>query len=196
MKPGYKKYFTIVAAIWACCALVFMAAYMFLLAPERKIAKQIKQQLEQKKRIYTQAQHASEDETKVRARKEIETLKSKLNDFVADSHDSSNVTFDISQIGREKEVNSFSSKANSSRRDTQLPGCELITQDHITIEFKGSFNQFAALLSRLERNRPVVFVDQFTMLRSKKKDSQHAAKMDLAFYVRKEEQDSETAGTI
>jgi hypothetical protein len=196
MKPSYKKYFTIVAAIWACCALLFIGGYMFLLAPERNIAKQIKQQLEQKKRIYTQAQQASEDETKARVREEIEALKSKLNDFVADSHDSSNVIFDISQIGREKEVNSFSSKGNSSRRDIQLPGCELITQDHITIEFKGSFNQFAALLGRLERNRPVVFVDQFTMLRSKKKDSQHAASMDLAFYVRKEKQDSETAGTI
>jgi Tfp pilus assembly protein PilO len=196
MKPSYIKYFKMVAVIWACCSLVFVAGFMFLLAPQRDSFKQIKQQFEQKKRIYEAAQRAANEETKAQLNKEMEALQSKLKDFVVDFKDAASVTFDISQIAREKRVSSFSIQGDNKRRVLEMPDCELITRDHVNIKFTGGFNQFAMFLNALERHRPVVFVDQFEIARSRMSESQRQVKMSLAFFVRKDRQDSDAIGTI
>ncbi|MHC4475233.1 MAG: GspMb/PilO family protein [Planctomycetota bacterium] len=193
MKPSYKKYFKTVAAVWAGCCVLLGAAYMFLLAPQAKDARQIREMLEEKKSIYEDARQAAKAETKAQLQKEIEALQNKLGDFVIEFEDAADVRFDISQIARNKKVNSFSIKRDNSRKETTLAGCELIGQNCVSIDFSGNFNQFAKFLNALERNRPVVFVDEFKVVRSKKDELQRQVEMDLSFFVRKDQQGNEIA---
>jgi len=187
MKSIYKKYLTKVALIWAGCFVLLFFVHTLMLAPQRKSKKQIEKQLVEKQQIYESLLKATREETKIQLNEQIERLQHDLGNFVIDFEDSANLTFDISQIANQKEVASFSikTKEKDKRRDSTIPDYQYISEDHIDISFTSGFNQFAALLNALERNRPVVLVDRFTIARSKDGSSGHQVNMDVSVFVRK-----------
>jgi len=185
MKSIYRKHFTTVALIWAGCFVLLFFIYMVVLAPQKKSKKQIEREHSEKKQMYDAALKAAQEDTKRKLNEQIERLQYSLKEFAVDSEDSANLIFDISQIASEKQVGSFRIGAKDKRGRPKLPDCKHITESHIDISFTGGFNQFATLLNALERHRPVVFVDKFTITRSKDVDSGHQADMDIAVFVRK-----------
>ena len=185
MKPIYKKYFAKAALTWAGCFILFFFIYVLMLAPQEKNKKQIEKQLAEKKQIYTSALKVTQQETRNRLNEQIEQLRDRLKDFVIDFEDSANLTFDIGQVASEKKLASFSIKGKEVRGGSAIPNYEYLCENHFNVSFSGGFNQFATFLNALERHRPVVFVDKFSITRSKKGDSDHRVKMDLAVFVKK-----------
>ncbi len=184
MKLIHKKYLITTALIWVCCFILFFFAYMLVLAPQAKSKKQTSEQLAEKKQVYDSALKAAHEETRIRINKEIEHLRNKLKDFVVDSEDSTNLTFDISQIANEKRVGSFSVKSKDDHRGSEIPNCKHVRQSHIDVSFTADFSQFATFLNALERHRPFIFVDKFTIARSDREDSDHKVGMNLSVFVR------------
>jgi hypothetical protein len=169
------------------CFVLFFFAYMFILAPQKDRKEQIIKQLEEKKQIYNSALKATQKETQIQLNEQIEHLRDRLKDFVIDFEDSTDLTFDISQIANTKEVTSFSVETGRKdiSRDPTKPD-KYIFESHIDISFStADFNQFAALLNALERHRPVIFVDEFAITRSSKDGSDRQVNMSLAVFVRK-----------
>lgn len=155
-----------------------------MLAPQKNRIEQLEKKLEEKKQMCDSALKASQRETRIQLNEQIEQLQSKLKNFVIDFKESTNLTFDISQIANEKEVTSFSIEtkkgAGGDKKD------KYVSESLINISFSTvDFNQFAALLNALERHRPVIFVDRFAITRSDKGSSEHRVKMNLAFFIRK-----------
>jgi hypothetical protein len=186
MKSVYGKYFTKVALIWTGCFVLFFFVYMLMLSPQKNTKKQLEKQLEEKKQMHEFALKASQNENRVQLSEQIENLRNKLKNFVVDFRDSANLTFDISQIASEKGVGSFSIETKKGSAQPQKTSFKHLSENYIDISFSASdFNQFAALLNALERHQPVIFVNKFEINRSKKGDSQHQAKMNLAVFVRK-----------
>jgi hypothetical protein len=161
---------------------------MFLLSPQKKTKRQIERQLVEKKQMYESALKATQEKTKIQLREQIEQLRNSLKDFVIGFEDSVNLTLDISQIAREKNIASPSIKGGtgkSNRSGSEMAGCTHISENYINISFTAGFNQFAGLLNALERHRPVIFVDKFKITRSEQDDSGHQVDMELAVFVRK-----------
>jgi Tfp pilus assembly protein PilO len=183
-----RKYLITVGLIWAGCLVLFLLAYILVLAPQQKQRKNIESQHDEIKKICDSAINASREETKTKINEEIENLKKKLNSFVVDYEDSSNLTFDISQIANEKKVNSFSIKMQEGSKGSAGAELKYIQENEIDIGFAGNFNQFATFLNALERNEPVFFVNNFRIIRSKTEDSDHRVNMKLAVFVRKQEE--------
>jgi len=181
----YRKLFTTVGLIWAGCLILFVFAYMIALAPQLKSKKKVENQLAETKWMCDSAIQANKKDTKIRLKKEIENLQNKLNDFVIDFEDSANLIFDISQIAKEKKVDSFSIGTADDRRDSAGVDLKELREGSINISFEGSFNQFATFLNTLERHRPVVFVDNFKIKRSQQKESGHKVDMKLAVIMLK-----------
>ncbi len=181
----YRKYFTIVAIIWAVCLIPFALIYMIALAPQQKSKKQVENQLVETKQMYNSAIEAGKEETKTRLNEELENLRNKLKDFTADFEDSANLTFDISQIANEKKVGSFSIKIQDDNKGPAGIDLKHLQENQININFEGDFNQFATFLNALERHRPVVFVDNFKITRSPQENSGHKVNMRLAVFVLK-----------
>ncbi|MHC4645448.1 MAG: GspMb/PilO family protein [Planctomycetota bacterium] len=199
MKPIYRKYSKRAALIWAGCLVLFLVAYFLLLGPQNGSRKLVEQQLAEKRQIYETAQKAAQKETKARLNKQVEQLQSKLNDFVFDYEYSANLTFDISQMATDKQVGSFSIKGKDSRNEPTGAECQYISETYMTVGFVGTFNEFAAFLNTLERHRPVVFVDRFSIESPKKKDADPKVNMDLAVIVGKRADsghDDDTKNTI
>ncbi len=188
MKPIHKKYLTTVSLIWSVFVVLFIIAYLFLLTPQRKTKKQIEQQLAEKEKIYNSAREMAQEETKIKLNEQVKSLQNTLKDFVIDFEDSANLTFDISQIANEKNVDSLSIKTRDKQkhRDTTKSTLEYIQENHTDISFTASFNQFAALLNALERHRrPVIFVDNFSIMHSRKNITGNEAAMNISFFVKK-----------
>lgn len=189
----HKKYLVTSGVIWAACFVIFMIAYILIVRPQKNSKKLIESKLAEKRQVYESAIKAAQEETRTRLKEQIERLQNRLKDFVADFEDSVNLTFDLSQIADEKKVASFGSKVKSNRGLTMKKDeFKYIRKNQINISFTGDFNQFATFLNTLERHRPVIFVDNFTITRSTREKSVYSVNLSVIAFVRKQ-QDSETA---
>jgi Tfp pilus assembly protein PilO len=188
----YRAYLIRTAIAWAVCLVLFVLAYMLILGPQRSSRKRLESTLTEKKQQYEMAQIAAQEQTKVRLNEQIEKLRDTIKDFVVDFEDSANLTFDIGRIASEEKVASFSIKNNDKQSISEIPDCNSICENHIDISFMAGFNQFATFVNALERHQPVLFVNEFTISRSKKGQSTYQVVLDVAAFVRKQ-QDREIA---
>ncbi len=182
-----RQRFMTVGLIWAACFVIFLLAYMLVLGPQKNYEKSIENKLAERKQVYESALRAARKETKIRLTEQIERLQSRLQDFVIDFEDSANLTFDISQIANEKNVASFSIKSKDGRGPSTITEAKYIRENLIVISFIGGFNQFATFLNALERHRPVLFVDKFSITRSGQDDSGYQVSLDVATVVKKQQ---------
>ena len=189
MEPIYKKYLMTAALIWVGCFVFFLFVYMLVLAPQQKGKRRIEQQLIETKQIYSSTQKAAQKETQDELNKQLQHLQSKLKKFVVDSEDLTNLTFDISRIASEKKVDSFSIKVIDNLAGRGVSENTYLDESNIDISFAAGFNEFAALLSALERHQPVIFVDKFQITRATRENAKHRVSMDLAVFVRKQQED-------
>ena len=187
-----KKYLIASGVIWAACFVIFLLAYIFIVRPQKNAKRLIESRLAENQQIYESALRAAQEETKIQLNEQIESLQNRLKDFVAEFEDSASLTFDLSQIAEEKKVASFGSKVKSNRGITRNKDeYKYIHENQINISFTGDWNQFATFLNTLERHRPVIFVDKFTIARVGQDDSVFRVNLNVAAFVRKQ-QDSET----
>jgi len=182
----YKKYLTIAALIWAACFILFSFTYIILLRPQKNSQKQVEEKLAKKKLMYDSAVKATKEETKIRLNEQIEHLRNRLQDFVIDSENSANLTFDISQIAGEQRLASFSIKGKDNSQVLAIPNCNHIYENHIDVSFTAWFHQFATFLNALERHRPVLFIDKFTVS-SSRGDSGPQVSINLVVLTRKQQ---------
>ncbi len=180
----YRKYLTTAALIWAACFMLFFFVYMLVLRPQRGSKKQVENKLTEKKQMYESALKATQEEARSQLNEQIERLRNRLGDFVIDFENSANLTFDISQIAGEEKLASFSVKSRDSSKVSAVPNCNYIGENHIDVSFTALFPQFATFLNALERYRPVLFVDKFTVS-SGRGDSNPQANVNLVVFVRK-----------
>ena len=185
---SYKKYLMTAGLIWAACFVVFLLVYILVLGPQKNSKKRIESKLAEKKQLYESALRAAQMETKNQLNEQIDNLQNRLKDFVVDFEDSANLTFEISQIANEKKVASFSIKGKDNLVLSGKPESKYISENHIVISFIGGFNQFATFLSALERHRPVLLVDKFTMTRSGQDNSAFRVSLNVAAFVRKQQE--------
>ena len=189
----HKKYLLTSGVIWAACFVIFLLAYMLIVRPQKNSKKLIESKLAEKRKVYESALKAAKEETRIRLNEQIENLRSRLQDFVADFEDSVNLTFDLSQIADEEKVASFGSKVISNRGLTMKKDeYKYIRENQINISFAGDFKQFATFLNTLERHRPVIFVNKFTLTRSARDESVYLVNLSVTAFVRKQ-QESKTA---
>jgi len=185
MKTVYKKYFKLVALVWASCFILFLFIYMIVVAPQRECKKQISQQLAEKKQMYEAILKINQQEPQIQLNKQMGQWRDKVKDFVAAPEDLAGLTFDMGQIANNIKLDSFSVKTQGNRESQDVPDCQYICENRINVNFKANFNKFAAFLNAMERHRPVIFVDKFKIAHSDQDDSVSQVSMDLSVFVKK-----------
>ena len=185
----YKTYLMRAAMVWAACVVLFLVAYIILLKPQIKNKTNLQNTLNEKKQLYESAQQAADEQTKIRLNEEIEDLRVKLENFVVNQEDSANLTFDIGQIASKKELSLFSIKNKTKRGVSEKNDGNSISENHLDINFFAGFNQFATFVNALERHQPILFVDEFSIARSNRDDSNYKITIDVATFVKKQEKE-------
>ena len=189
----YKKYLMTSGIIWAACLVLFVLIYFLSLGPQNRAKKRLESELNQKKQKYEFAQNASKEETKIRLYEQIEDLSNKLDIFVIDYEESANLSFDISQIASDKKVSSLIVENDNKKTASAVSDSNNIFESHISVKFVGGFKQFAAFLNALERNKPVLFVKEFTISPANQNVSAYQVKLDVAAFVRKRQDTNNAA---
>jgi len=189
MKPMFKKYIITMAMVWISSFLALFLFYIFVMSPQNKTKKDMYKQLEEKQNLYESALQAANKETQEKMRGQIDELRAKLNRFVLNPEELSNLVFDITRLAKERKVSSFSIKSGDKTSSTKILSCEKLAGSKIDLSFNGGFKQFAMLLNALERNKPVVFVDKFSIQQSNNEENEHQVNMDVSVFI-KQQQDS------
>jgi len=188
MKSDIKKRCTTVGLIWIASLIVWIASlivlgfvYMLFLEPQRERRKEIGARLSECKKIYAAALVAAQEQTQARLAKQVGALESRLDDFVVDFDDSA----DISATALKHNIESFSITSLKEGGGSADTGFKDVAISRFNVSFTAEFNQFAAFLNALERHRPTIIVEGFTIARSGVPGRGHGAKLDLAVLVRR-----------
>lgn len=96
------------------------------------------------------------------------------------------LTLKISEKANELNLSSFSIKSRSDQVKKEIPGYKGLYQSIMDVSFYADFNTFAKFVNTLERNRPVIFVDKFSISNTRQSsvDRGNPVKMTLSVYTR------------
>lgn len=184
----YKKYLTTVALVWAAYFIVLVFVYMLILGPMLVDKRRVEDKLAATKLKYETLVRESKEDARTKLREEIELLRSRMEDFTIDFENSANLTFDISRIAGAEQIASFSIRSrDDSRRTSDLTGGKYVSESQIDVSFNAGFHQFATFLNALERHRPVLLVDRFTVNGLRQSASGPQVDMNLVVLVRKQQ---------
>lgn len=191
-----RKSLKISAIIWAGCLVLFVLIYILVLGPQNRTVKKLESEFYEKKQTYEFAQNAALEETQNKLLEQIRSLRDDLGVFTTDFKNSANLIFDISRIAKEKDVTSLNVENEKTKAASDQDLAKNISESRINISFISGFGQFAAFLNALERHRPVLFVNEFKLMRSNQNDSAYQVDMDVAALIEKQQDDKVTAKSI
>jgi Type II secretion system (T2SS), protein M subtype b len=184
---AYKKYIIMMGIVWSVSFFLFAIAYYFIIAPQLKVKAGLLKEATEKKEQLDMALNASLEDNKKKLVAEIESLKTRLSNYVSEYEDSPNLTFAVSRIAGDRQVSAFTVKTSEiSRQQDQLTAKNL-QENKMEISFVSDFMQFANFINTLERHQPVVFVDRFKVQRDGQGGSANKVDMSLSFFVRKKQ---------
>ncbi|RKY11911.1 MAG: hypothetical protein DRP65_02805 [Planctomycetota bacterium] len=189
MNPIHRKSLIILALLWGGALIAFVAIHMFLMLPQRKESALLGEKLMQKQLMYDSSKAAAREQARGILTQKVKALKGELDRFVADVDELDKIWFSISGIADEIGVDTFQSRGIDSESYSLIPNCYDIGTASVEVSFSGSFRKFARFVNQLERYEPVVFIDNFTITRSRKEDSPPEAKLILSVFVRVPEED-------
>ena len=193
MKSNIAKYIKLAALIWSCCFIVFLLVFLLVLSPLNRHRTQVESEFKKVKSDADSALLASEEETKIRLNEQIQDLNDTLGNFVIESENTSNLIYQISGISNEIELKAFQITPTGQNIST-FDNCKYISGQLYQVGFIASFNQFATFLNALERYRPVIFIDTFSITRSRQGENGHTVDMQLAILVLKNEKAKKAKG--
>ena len=186
MKSIYRKYFKIGIIFWAVCFMALLLSYLLVLAPQERIRRISERKLADTKLLAKSAREAALERNKNLLLEKLSNSDKRLKDFVIEQENEGKLTFDIGRISSEVKLSSFSSNFTGSEGSIKTDNYKHIRQINVNIAFNSSFNKFAIFLNTLERNRPFIFIDTFSITRSADSDSDHKVDMKLAVLVEKD----------
>lgn len=195
----YKTYLTRAVIVWTASIVLCLLAYMILLRPQNNSKRHLESTLAEQKQLLASARRAAQEQTQIQLNEQIERLRIQLEDFVVDLESISDLTYEVTQIANRENLASFNmttrTKKKGGRRSIttkEKSETNHITENLIDINFTAGFRQFATFVNALERHRPVLFIDEFKIERSTQNHSVYKATLDVAIFVRKQ-QDHEKA---
>jgi hypothetical protein len=185
MKSIYGKYLKIGIIFWSVCFIVLFFSYLLILAPQEKLRRMTDKELEDTKSLAQSAREAAQEKNKSKLMALLTDSGNKLKEFVIDQENADSLPLDIGRISGDIDLNGFSSNYTSGDLKTRTDNYKHIAQRQINVNFNSSFNKFAVFLNTLERRRPVIFVDTFSITRSAESDSSPEVDMKLAVLIAK-----------
>ena len=187
MIPVSKKYIISAASVCLGGLALLGLLHSFVVGPRVVLADELENQISAKKAEYKTVTEIANSSAKEALERKFKTVSDRFDSFVTKHGEVGSLALHIKQIAGEVGVKDFSSKNKTINSYEKISGCKEIEEGRILVNFKGSFVQFAEFVNKLERNKPVVFVDTFTVTRSIEAGSKHSFSMVLIFFVKKKQ---------
>lgn len=189
MKADYKRFLIILVVVWGGAFVLLLGTHMFLTLPQQKESELLGKQLMEKRLRYDISKAADSEQVRAQLSGRVSGLTEELGRFAVEVGELDGLWFSISRIAGEIGVESFQSRGVDDESYSVIPNCYDIGTASTEVDFSGSFSKFARFINQLERYKPVVFIDEFTITRARKEGSEPGAKLFLSVFVRVPEGD-------
>ena len=177
------RYLLIMATTWGPCLALSACAYTLVLHPKYQYKRELRRDVAHAKEEYSRAFEATKGKSRARLAEEVERLQSRTSDFVVDIERAPDLAFEISELANAMHLDSFGMRPAGKRGLNAIADCGRIGEKRIDVSFNTRFPQFAAFLNALERHRPALFVDSFTINRPLEVSSEPQIDMQMAVLV-------------
>ena len=191
MKAIHKKFFIALGLLWGLSILSLAGVHFLLLEPQRELLAAQEVELVQVKEEYDKCMDIGRAEVRQAWQEQIEQLGQDLGDYVSGPEDLDKLVFGISKIGGQVGVKGFFSEVIGEDSYSVMTNYEYIGVSNTAVEFDGTFNQLARFINLLERFRPVIFVDDFTIRRLRSEGNEHKVDMLFKVFVRMQPEETE-----
>ena len=184
MKASYKKFLLMLALLWGSAFMVLSGTHMLLMLPQQKEAELLGKQLMEKRLKYDRSKAADSEQVRAQLSEKVSELTEELDIFAVKVDDLDSLWFNISRIASEIGVEGFQGRGKDEESYSLIPNCYNIGTASMEVDFAGSFTKFAKFINRLERYKPVVFIDKFTITRPNREGLEPRSKLFLSVFVR------------
>ena len=189
MKADYKRLLIVLVVLWGGAFVVLLGTHMFLVLPQQRKSELLGEQLMEKRLRYDISKAADSEQVRAQLSEKVSGLTKELGRFAAEVDELDGLWFSISRIAGEVGVELFQSRGMDDESYSAIPNCYDVGTASTEVDFSGSFSKFARFVNQLERYKPVVFVDDFTITRARKEGSEPKVKLVLSVFVRVPEED-------
>lgn len=192
MKSNTGKYLKIAALVWLGCFVVFLLVFVLVLYPLNKQRDRTENEYRKLKADADAAFIASQEQTKLKFKELVKQSNDRLGDFMIEANRTSNISYEIIQISNNIGLNIEVIPA--AQRNSAFDECKCLSGQYYQVSFTAGYNEFARFLNELERFRPVIFIDTFSITKSQQEEAKSAINMSLAVLVSKNEKENKTEG--
>jgi Tfp pilus assembly protein PilO len=178
-----KKYGLITGGMWAGWLIITAAIYVLVLGPQNTLMAKLNKDFAYSNEKYTLAQMAGRRDTKVRLNETLKAIHQKTARFIIPTEDATDLMFHISQLASQYQLQNFSAKDRPLSSFAENDEQSKIAESWQELSFSGDFVQIASFLNNLERNQPVIFVEDIDIRRDTQKTSLMQAKVLISYLV-------------
>ena len=177
-----KKYLPKIILSWTGFLFIGLGIYFFVLLPQEREKDRLDGRFDELSDQLKQARNYIGELSKTSLGREVASLKEQASLFIVNPNNASNLTLDISGLSKSFNLASMSIR---NHEDRDIQNCTRIVESPLRVTFRSSFSNFFLLLNRLERHQPVVFIDSFSISRSRQEKEGNEVTMDVSVFVSK-----------
>jgi len=193
MKTKLSRYTAALGAVWTACLILLAAGYILFYAPQKANLIGLQTQYRQSCIELDEAKLAASAETRESMQARYEQQNQLIADFSTDADAETELVFQVGQIASQLQLGEFSSKHLKQKSHSTVDKSKILKEGWLEIECSATFEQFAQFVNQLERNHPVVFIEEVYFRRSPENNEGHDVKLQLSFLLKTETNKSAVA---
>lgn len=193
IKIKFSRYTTTLIIAWASCLILFGVGYAFFYSPQKMMLGRLQNQCRESQDQLDKGRLAANTETRKKLQEQCSQKKRLIAGFSTESDTESELVFEVGQIATELNLSGFSSKHLELKGHSTVGKSKMIKEAWLDVECSATFQQFARFVNQLERNSPVVFVEELFFRRKPKKEKGHDIKLQLSFLLNTKSKNSSVA---
>ena len=184
MKPFHKKFLIIWALAWGTSLLLLVIIYVFLVTPQKKELEILRGELVEKEQQHSTSEIADSEKTRTQLSRETTQLSEKLAEYVVERDDLSKVTFGVKKIASEIGLRKYEGKLMAGLPYMPIDNCYRIGSMNVNLNFNSTFNEFARFINILERHKPIIFIENFSVEQPGGNETELQINMRFSTFVR------------
>lgn len=190
----WKKYALVAGGTWGLWLALTAIVYFLLLGPQNTLLAKLRKDFVSSNEEYSLAQMAGRPETQNCLEQKAQTLRQKTAYFLVPQDNPGGLILQISQLAARHQLQDFTSRVISSPGSKKTDKSK-ITEAWMELNFSGNFPQIASFINSLERNEPVVFIENIIINRGKEADGMPSANVQISYLTQKPEAQAKDAST-
>lgn len=149
--------------VWVFCLAVLVVAHFALVAPRGREVAASQERIEKATERFALLRGARSQHEQDRLAARQQELKDRLAEYIFTGEQLSEFDFELRWLAEKNKLVDFFGRHVRTTSKVGPAQLKKIVQRDMILSFKSTFPEFLLFINDLERNYPVVFVDQFTL---------------------------------